>query len=258
MMDPTLSTYQRIYLQLKRSDPGKVKMVFSRLQPTGGAMVALLSRGSILSDGMEVQLVTDPTADPSLRGPAGKDGANGNDGASAYQIARSSGYGGTQTAWLASLVGPAGKDGADGKAGADGLSAYQVARASGYGGTQTQWLTTLVGPAGKDGSNGKDGAKGDTGSSGATLLGTITLAETAQLVAITAGARRVTVVTPTSWGVVPGQNLMLFPASVPSGAYATHDVIATAANTLSIGLTTPAIALLSSYSILCRLVRINT
>jgi len=251
MMDPTLSTYQRIYLQLKRSDPGKVKMVFSRLQPTGGAMVALLSRGSILSDGMEVQLVTDPTADPSLRGPAGKDGANGNDGASAYQIARAGGYGGTQTAWIASLVGAPGKDGTDGKAGSDGLSAYQVARAAGYGGTQTQWLSTLVGPGGKDGANGKDGAPG------ATLLGTITLAETAQLVAITAGARRVTVITPTAWGVAPGQNLLLFPASVPSGAYVTHDVIATAANTLSIGLTTPAIALLSSYSIPCRLVRIN-
>lgn len=252
MMDPTLSTYQRIYLQLKRSDPGKVKMVFSRLQPTGGAMVALLSRGSILSDGMEVQLVTDPTADPSLRGPAGKDGTNGNDGASAYQIARAGGYGGTQTAWIASLAGAAGKDGTDGKAGSDGLSAYQIARAAGYGGTQTQWLSTLVGAGGKDGANGKDGAPA------ATLLGAIILAETAQLVAITAGARRITVTTPTAWGIVPGQNLLLFPTSLPSGAYATHDVIATAANTLSIGLTTPAIALLSSYSILCRLVRINT
>ncbi len=257
-MDPTLSSYQRIYVQMKRSDPGKVKMVFSRLKPTGGAMVALLSRGSILSDGMEVQLVTDPTADPALRGPAGKDGTSGADGASAYQIARAGGYGGTQTAWLATLVGPAGRDGTDGKVGADGLSAYQIARVAGYGGTKTQWLGTLVGPAGKDGSNGKEGTKGDTGNAGATLLGTITIAETAQLVAISAGARRITVTTPTAWGVAPGQNLLLFPSSVPSGAYATHDVIATAANTLSIGLTTPAIALLSSYSIPCRLVRINT
>lgn len=252
MMDPTLSTYQRIYLQLKRGDLGKVKMVFSRLQPTGGAMVALLSRGSILSDGMEVQLVTDPAADPSLRGLAGKDGTNGNDGASAYQIARAGGYGGTQTAWIAGLAGAAGKDGTDGKAGSDGLSAYQIARAAGYGGTQTQWLSTLVGAGGKDGTNGKDGAPG------ATLLGTIIVAETAQLVAITAGARRITVTTPTAWGIVLGQNLLLFPTSLPSGAYATHDVVATAANTLSIGLTTPALALLSSYSIPCRLVRINT
>jgi hypothetical protein len=257
-MDPTLASYQRIYLQLKRGDPGKLKMVFSRLQPTGGAMVALLSRGSILRDGMEVQLVTDATADPALRGPAGKDGTNGVDGASAYQIARAGGYGGTQTAWLASLVGSTGKDGTDGKAGADGLSAYQVARSAGYGGTQTQWLSTLVGAAGKDGLNGKDGVKGDTGSPGATLLGPLTIAETAQLVAISAGARRVTVTTPVAWGVAPGQNLLLFPASLPSGAFATHDVIATAPNTLSIGLTTPAITLLSSYSIPCRLVRINT
>lgn len=307
-MDPTLSTYQRIYIQMKRGDPGKVRMVFSRLKPTGGALVALLSRGSILFDGMDIPLVTDPTQDPALRGPAGKDGVDGQpgkdgaagaDGASAYQIARAKGYGGTATAWLASLVGPAGKDGPNGSNGADGLSAYQVARAAGYGGTQTQWLTTLVGAPGKDGNNGANGAdgvspvlsigtvttlaagsaatatltgtaaspklnigvprgdKGDTGLSGATLLGTVTLSETAQLISINAGTRRVTITTPTAWGVTPGQNLLLFPVAVPNASYATHDVIATAANTLSIGLTTPAIALLASYSISARLVRIN-
>jgi hypothetical protein len=202
--------------------------------------------------------------------PKAKDGA---DGLSAYQIARNGGYGGTETQWIASLTGASGK------------SAYQLARDGGYGGTETQWLASLkaadgVSPvlsigtvtslaAGSAATATLTGTaaspklnigvpRGDTGLSGATLLGTVTLSETAQLISINAGTRRVTITTPAAWGILPGQNLLLFPVGVPNPSYATHDVIATAANTLSIGLTTPAIALLASYSISARLVRINT
>lgn len=91
----------------------------------------------------------------------------------------------------------------------------------------------------------------------ATLLGTITLSENA-LVSIAAGVRRLTITTPTNWGVTTGQNLLLFAASLPSGSYATHDVIATAANTIQVGLTAPLLAIGASYSITARLVRINT
>lgn len=97
----------------------------------------------------------------------------------------------------------------------------------------------------------------DSKINGATLLGTITVAETAVL-AITAGARRVTVTTPAGYGVAVGQNLLVFPVSVPSGLYATHDVIATGANTISVGISAPLLAVGASYSIQCRLVRINT
>lgn len=120
-----------------------------------------------------------------------------------------------------------------------------------------------TGPAGIAGMTGATGPQGATGPAGAaatnpaTLLGAITISETAT-VAITAGARRVTVATPSAWGVVSGQNLLIFPVSVPSGAYATHDVIATAANTLSVGVTAPLLMVNASYSIQCRLVRINT
>lgn len=107
---------------------------------------------------------------------------------------------------------------------------------------------------GKDGSNGTNGT---SGASGATLLGTITVAENA-LIAITAGARRVTVTTPAGYGVIAGQNLMVFPISVPSSLYATHDVIATGPNTISVGISAPLLAVGASYSIQCRLVRINT
>ena len=62
-------------------------------------------------------------------GPAGKDGADGKPGID-------------------------GKAGLNGTNGTDGLTAYQVARASGYGGTQAQWLASLVGPKGDTGPAG--------------------------------------------------------------------------------------------------------
>lgn len=46
-------------------------------------------------------------------GPAGPQGDPGADGASAYEVAVANGFVGTESAWLASLVGPAGADGAD-------------------------------------------------------------------------------------------------------------------------------------------------
>lgn len=151
------------------------------------------------------------------------------DGKSAYQLARDAGYGGTLAQWLTTLVG------------ADGASAYQLARSAGYGGTLTQWLASLVGAAGKDAT---------------TLLGDLTISEKA-VVAISAGLRRLSVTTPTSWGVAPGQDLIVNAVSLPSAAYALHDVIVTAANTISVGITTPAIAVLSSYAIPARVRRIN-
>lgn len=125
--------------------------------------------------------------------------------------------------------------------------------------------TGTTGPAGAKGDTGQtgpQGLKGDTGAQGpkgdpaGTFVGNITVAETA-ILAITAGARRVTVTTPASYGVAPGQNLVVFPVSVPNGQYATHDVIATAANTLSVGVSAPLLAIGASYSIQCRLVRIT-
>ena len=44
-----------------------------------------------------------------------------------------------------------------GSAGADGASAYEIAVANGFVGTETEWLASLVGPAGADGADGADG-----------------------------------------------------------------------------------------------------
>lgn len=165
-MDPTLGSFQRIYLQIRRGAAGRLQLIATMKRPTGGALVALISQGSIARDGMVLDIVSDPSQDPTLTGPAGpagkdgaagpagKDGAPGKDGLN--------GTNGTN-----GLPGKDGSPGKDGAAGANGLSAYQVARAQGYGGTETQWLASLVGAAGRDGTNGKDGAAGAPGKDGA-------------------------------------------------------------------------------------------
>jgi hypothetical protein len=67
---------------------------------------------------------------PGMDGAAGADGApgvpgapgaDGQDGVSAYEVAVASGFSGTESAWLASLVGPPGADGQDGAPGQDGV-----------------------------------------------------------------------------------------------------------------------------------------
>jgi hypothetical protein len=45
----------------------------------------------------------------------------------------------------------------------DGKSAYELAVAGGYSGTQTQWLASLVGPKGDKGDTGNTGATGANG-----------------------------------------------------------------------------------------------
>lgn len=226
-MDPTLASYQRIYLQVRRGAPGRLQMVMTMKRPTGGALVALISQGSIARDGMVLDIVSDPSQDPTLTGPKGDaatikvgsvtQGAVGSalqitnsgtsaaavfdfmiprsrdgvDGASAYQVARAAGYGGTETAWLASLVGATGK------------SAYQLARDNGYGGTETAWLASL---------------KGADGISPALSIGTVT----------TLAAGAVATATLTGTPAAPKLNL-----GIPIGATGPSAIGAPTARTIS-------------------------
>ncbi len=64
-------------------------------------------------------------------------------------------------------TGPAGPAGADGPAGAEGLSAYEVAVTNGFAGTEEEWLASLEGPAGADGAQGEVGPAGPAGADGA-------------------------------------------------------------------------------------------
>lgn len=197
---------------------------------------------------------TGPKGDTGAAGPKGDTGAKGESGASGSK----GDTGLTGAKGDQGLKGDTGSQGAKGDTGSQGLKgdAGSAGAKGDTGSAGAKGDTGSQGAKGDTGSQGIQGVKGDTGASGATLLGTITLSETA-VIAITAGTRRVTVATPAAWGVTTGQNLLCFPVSVPSGAYATHDVIPTGPNTISVGVTAPLLAVAASYSITCRIVRIN-
>lgn len=84
----------------------------------------------------------------------------GNPGKSAYQIAVSNGFTGTEVDWLNSLQGATGpkgdpgeqgppgdtgEQGPQGIKGEDGSSAYEVAIENGFEGTEAEWLESLKG-----------------------------------------------------------------------------------------------------------------
>jgi len=113
-----------------------------------------------------------PQGEQGIQGAAGQ---NGSDGSSAYQIWVDAGNTGTESDFLASLVGAdgqdgsAGQDGAAGQNGSDGSSAYQIWVDAGNTGTESDFLASLVGPQGDQGiqgPQGEQGIQGETGLSG--------------------------------------------------------------------------------------------
>jgi hypothetical protein len=111
-------------------------------------------------------------------GTAPVNGVDGNNGASAYELAVVGGYIGTVTQWIASIQGNKGEPGTaalslyqiavnngfigtepafllslKGTNGVNGISAYQVAVNNGYVGTEPNWLITLKGASGTNASN---------------------------------------------------------------------------------------------------------
>lgn len=116
-----------------------------------------------------------PQGEQGLLGPQGPDGPKGDtgaDGPSAYVIAQSEGFEGTEAEWLESLKGI---DGNDGKgiftlameqgfegtpqeflASLRGKSAYRHAQDTGFTGTLEEWLTSLHGQDGVAGTDGRD------------------------------------------------------------------------------------------------------
>jgi hypothetical protein len=91
-----------------------------------------------------------PTGANGAQGPQGVAGANGSQGP----------IGLTGPAGPQGPQGVAGANGASGVQGANGLSAYQVAVSNGFNGTQAQWLTSLVGSQGLQGVAGSNGLDG--------------------------------------------------------------------------------------------------
>ena len=96
-------------------------------------------------------------------------GANGEKGSSAYQIAVEQGYQGSESDWLSSLKGDKGEKGNTGakgnpgQDGAEGKSAYAIAVEHGYEDSEEKWLLSLKG---EKGDTGERGEKGDTGLQG--------------------------------------------------------------------------------------------
>lgn len=214
-MTQTLQDYRRVFVSFEVAGD---KLVL-RASLTAPAMktsgMALVSRGMLMAGPVEV--------------PMPLTAVKGDPGASAYQVARDGGYGGTQAQWLTSLKG------------ADGASAYELARAGGYGGTATQWLAGLKGADGKNAS---------------ALLGSVTIAETA-IIAIAAGVRRRPVTIPVALGAKPGDALLIVPKAPPPPGFVVQGVWASATTTLSVDLTVPPITIGGSYSIDCWLFRLT-
>jgi len=84
----------------------------------------------------------DPGDDSTVPGPAGD---------SAYEVAVTNGFVGTEAQWLDSLKGADGEDGDDSTVpGPPGDSAYEVAVENGFEGTEGEWLDSLKGAPGED------------------------------------------------------------------------------------------------------------
>jgi len=109
---------------------------------------------------------TGPQGPQGANGTVGAQGIQGADGATGPQGPQ--GIQGPQ-----GDVGPAGPQGDPGPAGVDGANAYVVAVSNGFSGDETAWLASLVGPAGADsmvagpqGDVGPAGPQGDPGPQG--------------------------------------------------------------------------------------------
>lgn len=160
---------------------------------------ALIAKGVSIEDDESISSYAEKINTMSVAGE------KGDPGASAYEIAVSNGFTGTETEWLASLKGEKGDQGEQGPKGDTGLqgvqgiqgiqgiqgeqgpkgdkgdtgeqgiagndgingsSAYEIAVKNGFSGTETEWLTSLKGEKGDIGPQGLQGAKGDTGPQG--------------------------------------------------------------------------------------------
>lgn len=91
---------------------------------------------------------------------AARDGIDGLDGATAYELALQNGFVGSEVEWLASLVGPKGEKGDPGLDGQDGRS-VDVAEVKAL----VDAAVAEIPPA-KDGADGRDGIDGKDGRDG--------------------------------------------------------------------------------------------
>ncbi|WP_080354860.1 YadA-like family protein [Stenotrophomonas maltophilia] len=101
----------------------------------GGSSYGNVHDALVSLDGRLTTVENNPGGGSSTPGPAGPPGQDGKDG-----------------------IGIDGRDGVDGLNGLDGRSAYEVAVSDGFKGSQQEWLESLHGRDGVDGKDGIDGA----------------------------------------------------------------------------------------------------
>lgn len=102
-----------------------------------------------------------PQGEAGLQGPKGDPGADGTAGPQGDPgLAGPTGPQGD-----AGPAGPQGEHGQPGTYGIDGFSAFEIAVANGFTGTETEWLASLVGPQGEPGPEGPEGPPGEGGDS---------------------------------------------------------------------------------------------
>ncbi|WP_293921167.1 hypothetical protein [Sphingobium sp. UBA5915] len=94
---------------------------------------------------------------------------------------------------------------------------------------------------------------GPQGQPGAILAGNLTITQTAA-VAISAGIRSLSY---TLTGVKSGDALSIVPTGPLPAGYAIHNIVATGNNAVQVTLTAPLLAIGASYSIPCRVYKIN-
>ena len=144
-----------LYRKLLTGDPNQMETPLDM----NGKRIFNLPPATLDSEPATFKQVKD---NPGPPGPRGLDGPQGPMGPQGVQ----------------GPVGPVGDTGPAGIKGDNGSSAYQVAVDGGFVGTESQWLASLVGPQGPQGDVGPKGPQGIQGPPGigdVTLTGTQTL-----------------------------------------------------------------------------------
>lgn len=109
MIRETTPRNSRVYMRIEDAGHGMMRLAFSLTPPSYDDPAAVLIARGVLPMGQPLSMlvVSDPTQDPALRGPAGKDGVDGRNGTD-------------------------GRNGVDGKAGVNGKDGAPGRAASAY------------------------------------------------------------------------------------------------------------------------------
>lgn len=180
--------------------------------------------------------------DRGLRGEPGDPGQNATDAQVATAV----------EAWLAANPPAAGRDGANAAPAqiASAVAAYLAANPPQRGekgdpGAPGVGTKGDKGDKGDAGTKGDKGATGDRGPSGATLIATVSLSQTAA-VAISAGMRAVDVPVP---GLLATDAPFISPATPPPAGYYLYGCAPVSAGTLRVYFTAPLLALGQTFTI---------